>query len=465
MLGHLLADEAVIAPEPEGADVVVVNTCGFIEDAKRESIDVILEMAKHRTEGRIGKLVVTGCLVQRYADALAHEIPEVDAYVGNGAYAEVARLATASVAPAAPRGASDTPSINVRSPVFLHQATTPRANSFLPHSAYVKVSEGCDQKCSFCIIPKLRGKQRSRPIADIVREAETLGARGVVELNLVAQDLTGYGYDLSPRAGLSDLLPALDGVDGIRWIRLHYAYPRHFSAELLRVLGNAERLVPYLDMPLQHIANPVLKRMRRGKPRAFIERLLDQIRTAWPGVWLRTSFIAGFPGETDRDFDELLAYIEQEDFAHVGVFRYSHEEDTASYEMEDQVPAEVIAERYAALCTLLKDKSAARLQGLVGERLTVLVDGPAPEPERGWLARHAGQAPEVDGAVYVRHGAGAARTGDLVEVEISEAFDYDLAGRITRTIAPAPARPEHPRLDAPVAAPLSAGRRMLRVLS
>ena len=463
MLGHLLRGEAVIAPEPEGADVVVVNTCGFIEAAKQESIDVILEMARHRTEGRVGKLVVTGCLVQRYANALAHEIPEVDHYLGNGAYEDVARIVGLDAKTETDRSSITPPKVEVREPVFLHQATTPRANSFLPHSAYVKVSEGCDQKCTFCIIPRLRGTQRSRPIADLVREAQTLAARGVVELNLIAQDLTGYGYDLPERAELADLVRALDRIHGIQWIRLHYAYPRHFSKKLLRVLGEAERLVPYLDMPLQHIADPVLKRMRRGKPRAFIQRLLNEIRTARPDIWLRTSFIVGFPGETDRNFEELLTYVKEEDFSHVGVFRYSREEDTPSFDMEDQVPEDVIEARHATLCSLLKAMSAARLRPFVGQKLTVLVDGPAPESELLLSGRHAGQAPEVDGTIYINDGT--ARAGDLVEVEITETFDYDLVGHITRIIAPAPPRPDHARLDAPVVAPLSAGRKMLRVVS
>jgi ribosomal protein S12 methylthiotransferase len=299
-------------------------------------------------------------------------------------------------------------------------------------------------------------------VEDIVAEAEALTARGVVELNLVAQDLTGYGYDLEPRRELADLLFALNEIEGARWIRMHYAYPRHFSKKLLSALAECDKVVPYLDMPLQHIADPVLKRMARGKPRKYIEKLLGQIREAAPGITMRTSFIVGFPGETEADFEELLAYVDGESFERVGVFKYSHEEDTPSYDMDGQVPPEIIDERHRRLMILLQEKSAARMQTYVGKKIEVLVDGVSEETELLLAARHAGQAPEIDGTTYINDGS--AKAGDLVEVEITEAFDYDLVGHITRVIAEAPARPDHPRLEAPIVAPLSAGRAKLRVL-
>ncbi|MCA9551910.1 MAG: 30S ribosomal protein S12 methylthiotransferase RimO [Myxococcales bacterium] len=464
MLGQLMDAEMGFTQDPAEADVIVVNTCGFIEDAKKESLDVIMEMARHRADGTAKKLIVTGCLVQRYPKELAEGIPEIDALLGNGEYDTVAQVARDAIQDLAAAGRP----VQVKDPTFIHQATSPRVNTFLPHAAYVKVSEGCDQKCTFCIIPKLRGTQRSRTIEDIVLEAETLAARGVVELNLVAQDLTGYGYDLPGRPELADLLEALEGVDGIRWIRLHYAYPRHFSKKLLAAMGAGKKVLPYLDMPLQHISDPVLKRMARGKPRKSIEKLLGDIRAAVPGITLRTSFIVGFPGETEADFQELYDYVAAESFERVGVFRYSHEDGTPSYDMDGQVPAEVIAERHDRLMGLLKEKSAERMQAYVGQRLEVLVDGPSEETELLLAARHKGQAAEIDGTVYINDGQ--ARAGDLVEVEITEAFDYDMVGHITKVVAPAPPRPEHARMEARgflpgVSAPLTAGRRALRVIS
>ncbi len=448
MLGHLQDASFDLSGEAEDADVIVVNTCGFIEDAKRESIDTILEMARMKEDGRCKKLIVTGCLVQRYPDALAEQIPEIDVLLGNGAYQDVAKAARLTIAELGAEGR-----LRVAPPTFIHDAHTPRVNTFLPHSAYVKVAEGCDQKCTFCIIPKLRGAQRSRPIDDVVREAEALAARGVVELNLVAQDLTGYGYDLSPKRGLADLVRALARVDGLSWIRLHYAYPRPFGKKLLRAIAEEEKVVPYIDMPLQHIADPVLKRMARGRPRRFVEKLLGEIRAEIPDVVLRTSFIVGFPGETEAHFDELCDFVREQPFERVGVFKYSLEEDTPSFDLDQRVPDEVAAERHDILMELLADKSRQTLAGYVGRRLPVLVDGVSEETELLYAGRHAGQAPEIDGTTYINDGE--CKAGDLVEVEITESFDYDLVGHVTRVIRPAPARPDHPRLEA---GPASASR-------
>ncbi len=446
MLGHLQDASMTFTMDPEEADVIVVNTCGFIEDAKKESIDVILEMAHYRTSGDAKKLIVTGCLAQRYPDALKDEIPEIDAILGNGEYETVADVARRAVDDLA----ADGKLVRVAPPRFIHDATTPRVNTFLPHSAYVKVAEGCDQKCAFCIIPKLRGTQLSRPIDDVVREVDALARRGVVEVNLVAQDLTGYGSDLQPRRALADLLRALGQVEPLRWIRLHYAYPRPFSRALLAALAEEDKVLPYIDMPLQHISDPVLKRMRRGRPRRFIERLLNDIRTAVPEVTLRTSFIVGFPGETEDDFRILCDYIEAERFERVGVFRFSREENTPSYDLPDQVPPEVIEARYHHLMTLLQEKSRARMARFAGRRIEVLVDGPSEETDLLLAGRHKGQAPEIDGTTYINDGS--ARAGDIVEVEVTETFDYDIVGHITRVLHPAPARPDHPRFEAPRAA-------------
>ncbi len=442
MLGQLMDANMQITSTPEDADVIVVNTCGFIEDAKKESIDVILEMARHRAEGQAKKLIVTGCLVQRYSEALAKDIPEIDALLGNGEYETVAQVAQDAVSELAELGRP----VVVRPPTFIHSATSPRVNTFMPHAAYVKVSEGCDQKCTFCIIPSLRGLQRSRSIEDIVTEAQALTDRGVVELNLVAQDLTGYGHDLPGKPELGDLLFALNDVKNARWIRMHYAYPRHFSNKLLAAMGE-DKILPYLDMPLQHISDPILKRMRRGKPRRYIEKLLEDIRGAVPDITLRTSFIVGFPGETDADFKELLDYVDGESFERVGVFKYSHEEDTPSYDLDGQVEAAVIEERHAEIMLLLQEKSRDRMETYVGKRIEVLVDGVSEETDLLLAARHAGQAAEIDGTTYINDGS--AKAGDIVQVEITEAFEYDMVGHITQMIAPAPERPDHARLEAP----------------
>jgi len=308
------------------------------------------------------------------------------------------------------------------------------------------VSEGCDQKCTFCIIPKLRGLQLSRPIADIRLEAETLLARGVVELNLVAQDLTGYGYDQSPRVHLTDLVEDLSSLDDLLWLRLHYLYPRHLPERFFRAIAHP-KVAPYIDMPLQHIADPVLERMRRGRGRDFIERMLDRLRAARPDASLRTSFIVGFPGETDDDFDALCRFVEAQRFDHVGVFRFSREEGTPSHDLDDQVPEDVVRERHDHLMELLRAQSSERLDAQLGRRIPVLVDGPSEETELLLAARHAGMAPEVDGTVYINDGE--ARAGDLVEVEITETFDYDLVGHVTRVLRPAPPRPNHPMLSPP----------------
>ncbi|MEQ8276482.1 MAG: 30S ribosomal protein S12 methylthiotransferase RimO [Deltaproteobacteria bacterium] len=457
MLGQLQDRAMTFTMDADEADVIVVNTCGFIEDAKKESIDVILEMARHRTEGNAKKLIVTGCLVQRYADALAEEIPEIDALLGNGEYQTVADVAAGAVDELRAEGRL----VQVADPTFIHQATNPRVNTFKPHSAYVKVSEGCDQKCTFCIIPALRGLQRSRAVEDVVREAEALAARGVVELNLIAQDLTGYGTDLPGKVRLADLCEALQPIDGLQWIRLHYAYPRPFPKRLLDVIGTG-KVLPYVDMPLQHISDPVLKRMQRGRPRRFVEKLLDDLFANVADLTLRSSFIVGFPGETDADFAELCAFVEETDFSHVGVFKFSREEGTPSYDLDDQIPQDVIDERHDHLMQLLKEKSNAKMATFLDRRIAVLVDGVSEETELLLAGRHAGQAPEIDGTTYINDGH--ARAGDLVEVEITETFDYDIVGHITNVIAAAPERPDHARLEAPMNAPVTAGRRALRVI-
>lgn len=460
MLGHLANASFGFTADAAEAEVIVVNTCGFIDDAKQESIDTILEMARLKDEGRCEKLIVTGCLVQRYADELAEQIPEIDALLGNGEYTTVTDVATNAVA--------DLERIQRSELTFLHSATTPRVNTFMPHSAYVKVAEGCDQKCAFCIIPSLRGLQRSRPIDDIVAEASNLASRGVVEINLIAQDLTGYGHDLSPKVDLAQLLRALGQAPGPDWIRLHYAYPRPFSRALLAAIAEEPRVLPYIDMPLQHIADPILKRMKRGRPRRFIDKLLSEIRAAVPQVVLRSSFIVGFPGETEAHFEELCEYVQNEDFERVGVFEFSLEEGTSSYDLDGRVAPELIRERREILMEILADKSRSKMAEYVGRRIEVLVDGLSEETELLYAGRHAGQAPEIDGTTYINDVDATPNigAGDLVEVEITESFDHDLVGHTLRVVRPAPARPEHARFDAAFStgANPNSGHRALPVL-
>src|SRR5512142_887562 len=339
MLGTLSEAGYRLVQEPARADVIVVNTCGFIESAKQESIAAILELAEQKSSGRCRKLVVAGCLTQRYHDELARELPEVDHFVGTGAYQEIARI----VADA------QSARVVVPDPDFVHGASTPRVNSLPSHTAYLKIAEGCDNACAFCIIPKLRGPQRSRTVEDLVAEAEALAANGTVELSLVAQDLTAWGQDLPGRPRLHHLLPALCRVDGVRWIRLHYAYPRDFPDALVDVIASEPKIAKYLDMPLQHSSDRLLRAMKRGRDSQFLRTLLAKLRARVPGIALRTSLIVGLPGETEEDFADLLAFVREQRFERLGVFEYSREEGTPAAEMGGQLPEQVKKERYAAV--------------------------------------------------------------------------------------------------------------------
>jgi len=431
MLGTLQHSGYHLVQEPEAADVIVVNTCAFLKSAEQESVDSILELAEQKKTGRCKTLVVTGCLVQRHQTTLAKELPEVDHFLGTGAYVQVGDLLAAE---ASPRQL-------IVDPEYVHDATVPRVNSMPGYTAYLKVAEGCDNRCAFCIIPKLRGDQRSRPIADLVAEAQRLAESGVVELNLVAQDLTAYGHDLPHRPKLHELLAELVQVD-VRWIRLHYAYPRTFPDELIEVMAREPKIARYLDMPLQHASDRLLRTMKRGGDSAFLKRLLKKLRERVPGLTLRTSLIVGLPTETEEDFELLEAFVKEQRFERLGVFQYSDEEGTASFEMEPKVPKRTIERRWRQLMATQKRISREQNRQLVGQRLEVLVEGESPETELLLMGRHQGQAPEIDGQVYINDGT--ASPGDLVTVEVTEAHDYDVVGRIVTADAeqrphPAPA--------------------------
>ena len=423
MLGTLLDQGYQLVDEAEAAEVILINSCAFIGEAKQESIDAILEHAQLKETGRCKALVVAGCLTQRYADVLQNELPEVDFFVGTSAYPRIAEII---------RGARDRAVIP--NPDYIADAKTPRRNSMPRWTAYVKISEGCDNKCTFCIIPTLRGLQRSRPIADIVEEAHRLVAAGAVELNLVAQDLTAYGHDLPGRPRLHDLLQALAEVPA-RWVRLHYAYPRDFPDALIDALARQPNLARYLDMPLQHIADPVLRSMKRGRDAAWVRKLVGKIRARVPDLTFRTSFIVGFPGETEAQFQELYDFVEEMRFDKVGVFQFSQEEGTESFALPGQLPQRVKAQRQKKLLGLQRKISKAHQQALVGKTLDVLVEGVSDETDLLLEGRWQGQAPEIDGKVYVNRGEAA--PGSIVRVEVEQAGDYDLVGGIVGADGPA----------------------------
>jgi len=419
MLGRLRDAGYRLVADAGSADVLVVNTCAFIDRAKQESVDAILEMAREKTEGRARRLVVTGCLSQRYDEELRREIPEIDATLGTGQVEEIVRAAG---------GASVSLADSAGSPTWVYDHEAPRVMSTPPWLAYVKISEGCDYTCSFCIIPTLRGRHRSRTVEDIVAEVRALAARGVREVVLVAQDSTRYGLDHGIRDGLAYLLRRLGRIDGIEWIRVMYAYPATLSDRILDAMAAEEKVVKYVDIPLQHASEPVLRRMKRPTGKGNLGGMIDRIRRLVPGVALRTSFIVGFPGETDEDFQRLLGFVESVEFDHVGVFTYSDEEGTTSFDHEGRVPARTKESRRRRLMALQKRISRRRNLRRVGERLRVLVEGVHADSDLLLRGRLATQAPDIDGQVILNDGS--AEPGTFVTAEVTEAHPYDLVARI-----------------------------------
>jgi len=420
MLGRLRGAGYELVADARQADVVVVNTCAFIDRAKQESVDAILEMAREKESGRAQRLVVTGCLSQRYDEELRREIPEIDASLGTGQVDDIVRAVSGdatSLADAAPG-----------LPTWVYDHTAPRVLSTPPWLAYVKISEGCDYTCSFCIIPTLRGKHRSRNVEDVVAEVRALAARGVREIVLVAQDSTRYGLDHGIRDGLAYLLRRLGRVGGIRWIRILYAYPATLTDPILDAIASEEKVVKYVDIPLQHASEPVLKRMKRPTGKGNLLGMIERIRQRVPGVAIRTSFIVGFPGETDADFAKLLAFVESGQFESVGVFTYSDEEGTGSFELPARVPAKVKERRRRGLMSLQKRISTRRNRSRVGERIEVLVEGTHDDTDLLLRGRAATQAPEIDGQVLINEGTAA--PGSFVTCEVTEAHPYDLVARI-----------------------------------
>jgi ribosomal protein S12 methylthiotransferase len=430
MLGHVTGAGHAIVAAPEEAEVIVVNTCGFIGAAKQESIDAILEMARHKEAGTCKRLVVAGCLSQRYPRELADEMPEVDSFIGTD---EVGLIADAV--------AGSTRRVQVaETPRFLYDDIAPRRPSMATHTAYVKIAEGCDRPCAFCIIPKLRGPQRSRQPDSVVREAQSLAAGGTKEICLVAQDLTTYGTDLpgadQPGAPtLESLLGQLARVDGLRWIRLHYAYPTACTDGLLDTIAREPRVAKYLDVPIQHIDSGVLKSMRRGYGERQVRALCERVRARVPGGTLRTTFIVGHPGETEEAFTRLCDFVREADLDRVGVFEYSREEGTVAALLPGRLPKKEIDARRRELLRIQRDISKRKLRALRGQEIEVLVEGPSDESEYLLMGRHEGQAPEIDGQVYLSlpetAGDGAApAAGTIVRARVTHSAEYDLAATI-----------------------------------
>ncbi len=420
MVGTLQQGDYALVESPEDADVIVVNTCSFIQPATEESVEAVLEMARFKEAGSCKKLIVTGCMVQRYGQALEGELTEVDHFLGTGEYH---RIGEVLARPQAPRSFVDTP-------LYIHDEMAPRVNSWAQHSAYLKISEGCNHRCTFCIIPQLRGKLRSRTIESLVAETARLASQGVRELNLISQDSTAYGRDLYGKPALAQLLQALARVDGVDWLRIHYAYPIGLPDELLHVIANEPKVLPYLDIPLQHASGPMLKAMKRGVTRAGQERILDRLREAVPDIAVRTTFIVGFPGETDEDFAVLEDFIASQRFSRVGVFTYFPEDGTPGAALPDQVPDEVKVARQARLMELQAEISQAHHDELVDTVQRVLIDKVSSESELLLEGRLMSQAPDVDGKVYISGLLQGAAPGQIRDVQITQAGPYDLAGEL-----------------------------------
>ncbi len=416
MAARLTAAGARLVDDPEDADVLLVNSCTFIEDATQESVDATLGLGGLRTEGRAQRLVVAGCLAQRYGETLRELMPEVDGVVGTGGIDRIEEICLAD----------DAGEVHVPSPECGSLDGLPRVALHSGPSAYVKVGEGCSQRCSFCVIPDIRGPLRTRPIAEIVGEVEALVDRGVREVNLVGQDTTAFGRDRPGRERLPDLLQALDGVDGLAWIRLLYAYPARLSDRLVETMAGCQKVCAYLDIPLQHVDDGILRAMGRGTSERTVRGVVQRLRDGIPGLTLRTTFLVGFPGESEAAFAKLMDFVARSRFERVGVFAFSPEEGTAAAALEDQLPPELAQERRAALMELQQQIHLDHNEALVGRREAVLVEGYDDGPLL--VGRTAAQAPEVDGQVILD--GGTADAGELVEVEVVGVSGYDLVGVI-----------------------------------
>jgi ribosomal protein S12 methylthiotransferase len=421
MLGVLSKQDYEITTDESEADIIIVNTCSFIKEAKQESIDAILDLAERKHDGQCKTLIVSGCLPQRYQEELANELPEVDIFIGTGDYPRIAEIL-------AEKSGTTEQLRYVGDPDYIYDESLPRLNSSPGWYSYLKIGEGCSNCCSYCIIPQLRGAYRSRPLEALVAEATELARRGVKEINVISQDITRYGSDMNDGTTLEALLKRLAAIDGIKWIRLLYAYPDGISDSLIELIRDEPKICKYLDIPIQHISDPVLKGMKRRSSEQQIRDLITKLRDRIPGIALRTSLIVGFPGETVEDFNSLMQFVEQSRFERLGVFCYSREEGTPAAEMADQVSERVKRERYRKLMKAQARLSFRRNRDLIGKIEQVIVEGYSEETELLLKGRSSHQAPDIDGQVYIT--AGNAEVGDIVSLKVTDSSDYDLIGEI-----------------------------------
>lgn len=421
MLGDLLQNHYTSVENPDEADIIIVNTCSFIHAATQESVETVLEMAELKKNGRCNTLIMTGCLAQRHSASLEDDLREVDYFIGTGEYQNLTKILAER----------PTQRKFVGIPKFIHDEHTPRINSKAGYTAYLKIAEGCRHRCSFCIIPTLRGDLRSRPIESIVNEAKALRDSGVKELNIISQDSNSFGYDREGAKGrhaLGKLLRELGKIDGIEWLRLMYMFPLGFPEELMDIIAEEPKVVKYIDMPLQHVTSGMLKRMNRGLGGDRQRNLVRKLRERIPGLTLRTTFIVGFPGETDEDFQALMDFVEEMQFERMGVFTYSPEEGTPAATLDGQLPEKIKKARQRQLMNLQKKISKASYKALVGTVQPVLMEGVSAETDLLLQGRMASQAPDIDGKVLIN--AGFAKIGEIVPVKMTRALDYDIIGEI-----------------------------------
>ena len=433
MLGHLGLDGFTIASDPENAEVIIVNTCSFVEAAKVESIETVLDLADFKDPeiGNCKALVMSGCMAQRYYGELENEMPEVDMFIGTGEYHKIVPLLKAFE-----EGKLEKKSF-VEIPKYIHTEFDPRLNTSPGYMAWLKISEGCNRNCTFCIIPTLRGKLRSRSIESLVTEAKALTDSGVRELNLISQDFSDYGSDFegfsredNKNPVIYNMLKSLDEKSNANWIRIFYFYPDDLTEDVMDLMASSEKICKYLDMPIQHFSSKVLKRMNRKATNELIHEKIEKLRSKIPGIVMRTSVIVGFPGETEEDFELLVEGVKKVRFNHLGVFKYSDEEGTPALRLKDKVPQEIIDERFETLYEVQKEIARELNQEYLGKTIEVLVEGVHEETDLLLQGRHRGQAPDIDGKVIINDGL--AKAGEIVQVEITDVLDYDLVGRIIR---------------------------------
>lgn len=402
------------------ADIVIVNTCGFIGDAKEESIQTILEVSEFKETGNLKKIIVAGCLAQKYSEEILKELPEVDAVIGTGDVDKIEKVVDEILA--------GKKAVETKNMTFLANANTDRVLTTAPHTAYLKISEGCNRACTYCIIPQMRGRLRSRSIEDIVEEAKRLVASGVREINLLAQETTEYGIDLYGDKKLAALMKELCKIEGLKWLRTYYMHPEYVTDELIEVMKSEDKICKYFDVPIQHVSDNILRNMARAKNGEQVKSVLNRIRKAIPDATIRTTLIVGFPGETEENFQELKEYVREFEFDYAGVFKYSREEDTVAYNLPDQVPEEIKERRYAELVNLQSKIAERKNRRFLGQEIEVMIDGVSSESEYLLEGRTRGQALEIDGKVLTTDGT--ARPGEIVKVKVEQNFEYDFVGPI-----------------------------------